>query len=85
MHTLTRPSTHTHAHTYTPISNTDCFSTATVIRERDSVLRYTYIGCFVFGFVAETEWLRYVPHSEDTSSPRLIEPREITVVLFTEP
>jgi hypothetical protein len=40
--------THAHACTYRPISNTYCFSTATMLRERSSLLRYTYIACFVF-------------------------------------
>jgi hypothetical protein len=30
-------------HTHRPISNTYCFSTATMIREHASILRYTYI------------------------------------------
>ena len=46
MHTHTRPSTHMHAHacTHTSLSKTYCFSTATMIRERASRLRYTYIA-----------------------------------------
>jgi hypothetical protein len=36
-----------HACTHWPRSNTYCFSTATVIRERASVWRYTYIACLV--------------------------------------
>ena len=38
-----------HAHTlgHTQINNIYCFSTATMIRERASVLRYTYIACIV--------------------------------------
>ena len=55
-HNLTRPDTrtrtwaHTHTHTQTQrqIRNTYCFSTATIIRERGSILRYTYIFCLVF-------------------------------------
>ena len=47
--------THSHAHAHTPalarahtlISNTYCFSTATMIRERALKLRYTYIACLV--------------------------------------
>ena len=38
---------HTHACMYRPISNTYCFSTATMIRERASMLSYTYIVCLV--------------------------------------
>ena len=48
-HTHARAYTHTHAHTHTQrqTCNSDCFSTATTIRERASVLRYTYIACVV--------------------------------------
>jgi hypothetical protein len=38
---------HTHTHTHRPISNTCCFSTATMIRKSASLLRYTYIACLV--------------------------------------
>ena len=38
LHTHTHPPTHTHPHTLTPICNTYCFSTATM-------LRYPYIAC----------------------------------------
>jgi hypothetical protein len=52
MHTPTRPGTHTHARTYSrthrPISNICCFSMATMIYERASVLHYTYTACFVY-------------------------------------
>ena len=44
---LARPHARTHAHTRRPISNTYCFSTATMIRESASMLRYTYIVCLV--------------------------------------
>ena len=47
MYTLKRPCTHTHARTHRSIYNTYCFSTATIIRERASVLRCTYIACIV--------------------------------------
>ena len=51
IHMPTLPNTHTHAHTHThthrPISNTCCFSTATMICESASLLRYTYIVCLV--------------------------------------
>jgi hypothetical protein len=44
--------THTHArtrtHTDRQTCNIPCFSTATVIRERASLLRYTYIACLIF-------------------------------------
>jgi hypothetical protein len=45
----TRPCIHTrtHARTNRPISNNYFFSTATMIRERPSVLRHTYIACLV--------------------------------------
>ena len=33
--------------TFRPITNTYCFSTATMIRERASMLRYTYIALLV--------------------------------------
>ena len=52
-HTPTRPGNHTHARTHAhtcthrPISNTYCFSTAIMIRERTSMLRYTYIAPLV--------------------------------------
>jgi hypothetical protein len=38
---------HTHTHIHRPICNTYCFPTVTMIRERASVLRYTYITCLV--------------------------------------
>jgi hypothetical protein len=47
IHTPTRQSIDMHARTHRPISNTYCFSTATMIRERASMLRYTYIACLV--------------------------------------
>jgi hypothetical protein len=52
MHTraCTRPRVRVsiHACTHWQICNTYCFSTATVIRERALVLRYTFIACLVF-------------------------------------
>jgi hypothetical protein len=47
MHTPTSPGTYMHARTRRPILNTYCFSTVTIICERASVLRYTYIFCLV--------------------------------------
>jgi hypothetical protein len=47
MHTPTRSDTLIRPN-MRPISNTYCFSTVTIIRERDSVLRYTYIACLVY-------------------------------------
>ena len=49
MHMPTRPGTHMHArsarmHTQANKCNTYCFFTATMIRKRPSVLRYTYIA-----------------------------------------
>ena len=47
MHTTKRSGTHMHARTHAQactLCNTYCFSTAIIIRERASVLRYTYIG-----------------------------------------
>jgi hypothetical protein len=38
---------HPHTHTRRQTCYSDCFSTATMIRERASVLRYTYIACLV--------------------------------------
>ena len=38
---------HTHICTQRPTSNTYCFSTATVIRQRASLFRYTCIACRV--------------------------------------
>ena len=49
MHTPTRPDMHTYAlatHTQ-QMCHTYCLSTATMIRERASVLSYTYIACHV--------------------------------------
>jgi hypothetical protein len=43
----THPDTYTHGCAKRPISNTYCLSTATMIHERASVLRYTYIVCLV--------------------------------------
>jgi hypothetical protein len=47
MHTPTHPGTHMHAHTSRPTRNSYCSSTATMIRVRASILRYTYIACLV--------------------------------------
>jgi hypothetical protein len=47
MHTLTRPGTHMHAHAHTNKYVTYCFSTATMIPEPASLLRYAYIACLV--------------------------------------
>ena len=38
----------TNTHTHTEICNTYCFSMATMIRKRVSMLRYTYIAALVF-------------------------------------
>ena len=48
-HTQTRTHALTHAHerTHAEICNTDCFSTATFIRQSASALGYTYIVCLV--------------------------------------
>ena len=43
----TRMHTRASAHTLTEIRNIYCFSTATMIRERALLLRYTYIVCLV--------------------------------------
>ena len=49
MPTPTRPDTHVDARacTHRPVSNIYCFFMATVIRERASILRHTYIACLV--------------------------------------
>ena len=39
--------THARAHMHTQTSNIYCFSTATMIREHVSILRYAYIACLV--------------------------------------
>ena len=44
------PCSHTHTHTHTEICNIYCFLTATMIRERVSVLRCTFIVCLVSSF-----------------------------------
>jgi hypothetical protein len=41
------PHVYTRAYTHRHVSNTYCLSTARMIRERASVLRYTYIVCLV--------------------------------------
>ena len=58
MHTPTRPGTHMHARTQRPISNTHFFSMATMIRERASVSRYTYIA----PLVNRTTYLQLTPY-----------------------
>ena len=45
--TSPRARAHARAHTHTQICNIYCFSTATIIRARASMLRYTYIVCLV--------------------------------------
>ena len=49
MHTPTCSGTHMHAQacTHRPVSNAYCISTATMIRERASISRDTYIACIV--------------------------------------
>jgi hypothetical protein len=47
MHTPTLPGTHKHERTHRLVSNTYSFSTATMIGELASVLRYAYISCLV--------------------------------------
>jgi hypothetical protein len=55
-----RADAHAFARAQTQICNIYCFSTATVIRERASMLRYTYISCFVIP--------SYYPDDEDSTS-----------------
>ena len=50
--TPTRPGTRTRAHTQ--ICNNYCFSTATMIRERASVLRYMYIACLFLTYLSNS-------------------------------
>ena len=45
--TLTHTRARAHTHTHTQICNIYCFFTATMLRERASMLRYTYIACLV--------------------------------------
>ena len=47
-HTHTQRNTHTRARADWQMCNTYYFSTAIMIRERASVLRYTYIDCVVY-------------------------------------
>ena len=49
MYTPTHSRTHIHARTHTETNKlySFCFSTATMNRERASVLRYTYVVCLV--------------------------------------
>jgi hypothetical protein len=63
----TRPGTRTNAraytHTHTQICNIYCFSTAVMIRERVSMLRYTYVSClatYIFWLLNALRLL-YVP------------------------
>ena len=46
-YTPTSPGNHTHPRAHTQICNAYCFSTATIIRERASMLRYTHIVLFI--------------------------------------
>ena len=54
VHTPTCPGIHMHAHecmhahTHRSINNTYCFFTATMTRERASMIRYTYIAPLLF-------------------------------------
>ena len=48
MHTTTRLGKYTHARAHKPISTTYCFSTATMIRERASVLPVHCLFCFIY-------------------------------------
>ena len=43
----TRPLARVPAHTHAQTNDTYCFSTAIMIRERASLLRYTYVSCLV--------------------------------------
>jgi hypothetical protein len=63
MHTLTHPRTHARARTHRPICNTYCFSTATVIREHVSLLRYTYIASFIYDIPPQATKLQIYAYS----------------------
>jgi hypothetical protein len=52
-----------HARTHIPITNTYCFSTAKMIRERASVLRYRYIACLVYKCLGLMSELKLVVNS----------------------
>jgi hypothetical protein len=45
-----------YTHTRRKISNNYCFSTATMVRQRASVLRYTYIACLVTYICKNMTW-----------------------------
>jgi hypothetical protein len=95
MHTPTRPGTHTRvpiyarararAHTHTQTSNIYCVFTATMIRERASVRRYTYIACLVsvFRFVVNYD-VKFVSIFYD-SQGRDLDIRKVFVVQMTKP
>jgi hypothetical protein len=46
--TPTRTNAYARTRTHTQLCNSLCFSTATIIRDRASLLRYTYIACLVY-------------------------------------
>ena len=53
-----RPHARLPTRTHGPVINTYCFSTATMIRERASVLRYTNVACLVVSLATYlTLWL----------------------------
>ena len=86
MHMPTRPGNHMHArtskHTHTPICNSYCFSTATIVRERASLLRYTDIACLVS--ISAPAVLKKTQYS--TSTDRLLDtggPKDCGLYLFT--
>jgi hypothetical protein len=53
---LTRAHTHTRARAQ--LCNTSCFFTSTMIRARASMLRYTYIACFLV-FDCQNKWTAF--------------------------
>jgi hypothetical protein len=59
MHTLPVTRTRARPHAHTQVCNTYCFSTATMIRERASLLLYTYITCIVFLQCSEQQIFPY--------------------------
>ena len=60
-HASGHPRERTHACTHRPISNTYCFSTATMIRELASIWRYTYIACLAAVYFQSPMFILLLP------------------------
>ena len=69
MHTPTRPGTRTRARTQIEIYNTYCYLRAAMIRERASLLHYTYIACLVL--IISLRSLKYYPKHVDLAQTEL--------------